>query len=366
MRTWMALLAALGSTGGSGAAAQQVGATVALAPLAGPNSTPAPGQEGLQFYGTDLGYTFVHDGELRILFGDTLITDALVPLLNDDAQGTLPFARCPGGHEVDRFVRDNAPPDSVWWQRVGPPLSFETLSAEQLSFIELTLGGFPLTMTGLQTPIGAFSDGRDRAFGMFNRTDPAECSPAAGSDSGCGPGLSCDAGFGVCDALPFERPCLLDAPFPAQGSCPEGSSCIAIAGYCRDETSSIDDGSVLGRFLSIAQSIQIGAADATRAEHYRATPWVTNKFLNLAVRTVDDFQRARRYGLGNDYRPADGHRRSSEKVFVWGRPNFVGSQQQSREAQLYLMVADMPDVDASGAPTWAPRYFTGVGPRGVP
>ena len=365
MRTWMQWLAAIGLTGGSVAGAQQVGATVALAPLAGPNYTPAPGQAGLQFYGTDLGYTFTHDGELRILFGDTLITDALVPLLNDDAQGTLPFARCPGGREVDRFVRENAPPDSVWWQRIGPPLDFATLSAEQLSFIEVALGGFPLTMTGLQTPIGAFSDGRDHAFGVFNRTDPAECNAAA-ADPGCGPGLTCDDGFGVCDALPFERPCLLGIPSPGQGSCPEGSSCLPIGGYCRDETSSVDDGTVLGRFLSLAQSIQIGAADATRAEHYRATPWVTNKFINLALRTVDDFNPARRYGIGNDYRAADGRARSREQVFVWGRPNFVGSKQQGREAQLYFMVADMPRVDASGAPTWAPRYFTGVGPRGVP
>src|SRR5688500_16735595 len=42
--------------------------TVALAPLAGPHQQRAPGQEGLAFHGTDLGYTVHHGGALRIAF----------------------------------------------------------------------------------------------------------------------------------------------------------------------------------------------------------------------------------------------------------------------------------------------------------
>jgi hypothetical protein len=63
----------------------------------------------VQFYGTDLGYTFLHDSELRILFGDTLISDTARPPLNEHALGELPFA-------LPR-------------------------SAQQLSFIVVTLGG---------------------------------------------------------------------------------------------------------------------------------------------------------------------------------------------------------------------------------
>jgi hypothetical protein len=53
------------------ASAQSVGATQTLAPLAGPQSTPAAGQAGIGFFGADLGYTVKHNGALRILFGDT-------------------------------------------------------------------------------------------------------------------------------------------------------------------------------------------------------------------------------------------------------------------------------------------------------
>ena len=362
--TWTVALFALGAGIGS-AQAQQVGTTVALAPLAGPQYTPAAGQETLQLYGTDLGYTFEHDGQLRIMFGDTLATSTFVPLFNDDAQGTLQFARCPGGHEVDRFVSQHAPANTVWWKRPGPPLTFATTSPEQLSYIEVTQAGFPLTMTQLQTPIGGFSDGRDHAFGTFNRTDFAECNPTA-ANAGCGEGLSCDTAFGVCDNLPFELPCLVGTTAPTPGACPEGSSCFPIGGYCRDENSSIDDGGLVGRFLSIAQTIQIGAADPGQAEHYRSTPWMTNKYNNLAVRTVNDFNPQRARGVGNDYRPADGISPKPEKVFVWGRPGFVGNQAAGREAQLYFMVADMPTVTANGDPTWAPRYFSGLDRRGMP
>jgi hypothetical protein len=37
-----------------------------------------------------------------------------------------------------------------------------------------------------------------------------------------------------------------------------------------------------------------------------------------------------------------------------------------REAQLYFAVADMPALDAAGAPIWSPRYFAGLEDDGRP
>src|SRR5689334_17888060 len=42
-----------------------------LAVLAGPLYVPAAGQGDIAFYGTDLGVSFEHGDEIRILFGDT-------------------------------------------------------------------------------------------------------------------------------------------------------------------------------------------------------------------------------------------------------------------------------------------------------
>lgn len=72
----LALSAAVLPTLPTMAHAQQVGTTKALAPLAGPQYTPAAGQSNIGFYGTDLGYTVKHNGNLRLLFGDTQANNA--------------------------------------------------------------------------------------------------------------------------------------------------------------------------------------------------------------------------------------------------------------------------------------------------
>ena len=52
-------------------------------------------------------------------------------------------------------------------------------------------------------------------------------------------------------------PCVLGAETPDAGACFDGSACTPIGGYCRDPNSSIDDGGVAGRLLSVAQVVQI-------------------------------------------------------------------------------------------------------------
>src|SRR5262245_56551870 len=68
------------------AAAQSIGATTALAPLTG---RLAPGQSSVGVYGTDLGYSFKHNGSIRFLFGDTWSAGDGTPIdpNSDDSQG---------------------------------------------------------------------------------------------------------------------------------------------------------------------------------------------------------------------------------------------------------------------------------------
>jgi hypothetical protein len=342
--------------------------TRTLAPLAGPLYTPAPGQEAVAFHATDLGFTVAHEGKIRILFGDTWINPTTSPLPNDDAQGTMEFAKCPAGDEVEAFVNAHpADPGELSWQRAAPPLTFATQpeAPDQLSMIRVIDSGVSLETGPLRVPHAVFSDGGENAFAMFTGRFPLqECRPP-GDEPACDEGLTCEAGLGSC--FPLSTACVVGAPSGAPGSCPFELPCLPSAtGLCRDTTSSVDDGGVEGRIRSVATRVEIGLSNPERPEHYTSRAWPVNKFVNPAVRTVRRLNLHNAKGAGSDYRPADGKHLDKAKVLVWGRPAFFGSQAQNREAQLYFAYADMPAIGADGAPTWSPRYFTGLNTRGVP
>jgi hypothetical protein len=102
--------------------------------------------------GTDLGWTFAHDGQNEILFGDAYDASCGVPLLHDDAQGTLPLVRprqlptrgqgeglsCAGLLTLDKQTR-------------GSPASF----APSRLFDD----GSALSSSLSETPLTGFSDG---------------------------------------------------------------------------------------------------------------------------------------------------------------------------------------------------------------
>jgi hypothetical protein len=342
--------------------------TDTLAPLAGRLYTPAKGQSSLAFYGTDLGLTFEHQGKIRILFGDTFTTATNDPFPNDDAQGTIPFGLCPGGDLVDAWVAAHPPASGgLSWQRGGPPVVFATdpTTANTLSFIHVFENGTSLEMGPLKTPVAAFSDGHDNAFGLFYRVTSDECQASTSGAPTCDAGLVCDPGIGNCGPLPV--PCVVAAAPGARGSCPLGLTCLPTAnGACRDTTSSIDDGGDEGRVRSVAQRMEIGVADPSRPEYYTGVPWNVNKFVNPVARTVRHLDLTNRDCHEADYRAADGTDPSHQKVLVWGRPAFAGVQAEVREADVYLLYADMPSLDTTGAPIWNPHYFTGVSKKGVP
>ncbi len=123
--------------------------------LVGPGATPAP--PGLRLYGTDLGWTFEHQGQLIMLFGDTWrharsLCDG--EPRNDDTQATLPLA-APAG---------------------VPPLTFLTKSDVPGEFapILLSRGAASLSLAYGQVPLTGFSDGAD-AIAVFGRAEYVRC-----------------------------------------------------------------------------------------------------------------------------------------------------------------------------------------------
>jgi hypothetical protein len=104
---------------------------------------------------------------------------------------------------------------------------------------------------------------------------------------------------------------------------------------------------------------RIGIRDPTDPRKYgHAHDWLTNKFMNVNVRTVQDFTPgvARR-----DYRPAAGTG-ANRRLFVWGRPGFVGANAAGRNLQLYFAWTDLP---AGPGYEWKLNYYAGSD-KGVP
>jgi hypothetical protein len=345
------------------AAAQSVGATQTLAPLAGPMSTPAAGQANIGFFGTDLGVTVKHNGNLRILFGDTQANSsaALIGLGADDAQGTISLSAFPNGAAVDSYVAAHpAPAGKPSWQAAAPPVVFRTNLFGFTAPISVLRDGVPLDMSSFRAPTAAFSNASDAAFAIFDRNTATECS--GGFAPGCSDGMTCDRGMGSCFGFVGDNdlPCVFGT-----------TRCLCLpvggGGMCQDRTSPLYNTTEDGRVMSIALRTEVGNASQLIDEVYYSQSWITNKFVNPAVRTANDFDPARANGTGNDYRPADGVApTANEKVLIWGRPTFVGMNSANMSAKLYFAYADMPHFDATGHFRWAPQYFAGLNANNVP
>jgi len=92
-------------------AAQTASPPEIVGTLVGPGATPA--QPSLQVYGTDLGWTFEHEGRLQMFFGDTW-HDAFALCegepRNDDSVATLSLEP-PSGVPALNFVTKPEAPD---------------------------------------------------------------------------------------------------------------------------------------------------------------------------------------------------------------------------------------------------------------
>lgn len=321
----------------------QVAAPQMLGLLAGPRKDAAP--SGVEFFGTDMGLTVEHQGELRMLFGDTWATAQSVceaPLSNDDIIGVLPA----------RF--DGAMPSLRLRTESGFPRTLKRTTVHR--------GTESLPMGYGRAPVAAFSDG-ERSFAVVQRLEPARCEPAAvASAEACATddGFSCAQQLGVCEPAAFPLAALcdssLDPESPVNGCLPN-QKCVKTE-LCVDLTGSqYTDGSFQARQGSVAYTTEIAAARSDDPSGYDSVlSWPTNKFAMPNTRSIARFTGNRD---GNDYSP--GH----DTLLYWGRSGHVA--ENGRESQLYLMTHHLPlPIDANGKLDFAPQFFAGVDADGQP
>jgi hypothetical protein len=300
-----------------------------LGVLVGPHSARPPGD--LKLHGTDLGFSFEHDGKLVVMFGDTLRTpnDTCLEEPNDDTMATLPL-------EFDGTV-----PMPVFHTRPEAPDNFIP--------VQLMRGTESLRLGFAQAPLTGFSDG-SHAFALFDRLELPRC-----ADGTCNAdqALSCSTRIGECQPLTSSlTPPLCD--IETQLGCFAGQRCVAmIDPVCVDFTSSQFDGSVDGEVAAAAGIVEWGMQRAGEPEVFDdVLSFRTNKFMSATSRTIERLDDDKDC---NDYRP--GH----HDLLVWGRPRY--SSQGGREARLYLMAHTLPlTFDAGGQVQFSPRFFAGVDP----
>lgn len=331
--------------------------TTVIGPFAGVQAPLHPDNlapHRIEFYGTDLGFTYEHNGVLQILFGDTSATPDGTPIEAtsgqrlEDSFGSIDLAKW---NEPASFTRQNMP-----LIRLGQnPDSTETAAIDPGHAME-----------GFKTPVGGFSNGSDE-YGVFFTYKPEGCR----TDSDCSNGSQCDPGLGY-----------IGPHYSDDGgitwACLDGSSAACVAdtftdakgnavnpsGFCNDRTSAIWADSPMGRISSVSVKLLIGKRDKETPKKYHTEHvWQTSKFMNPSFRTVQAFEPpAAEAEVTVDFSPG---RIPSEhaKVFVWGRPHFVGVNATGRTLAAYFAYVDLP----RGEPLkWKPHYFAGLDDTGQP
>lgn len=290
-------------------AAPTAGATTVLGPFTGhfaplhpDNQKPEP----VRYYGTDLGWSYEHAGKIYFLFGDTHATpygETISPT-HDDMWGTIDLADWPDPTRIG--------PDNL------PRIKLATIpGTHRIAGMD---PGIP--MEGLKTPVGGFSDG-GREFALFITGKPEACR----KDSDCSNGLTCDTNLGYVGSRPDTEPGLsfgCDRSWPA---CNAGTmfdangKADAASGFCVDRTSSLAVDSAYGRVSAVGMKHIFGMRSATEpAKYVNTSRWLTNKFINVAVRKVTH----------------DG----TDRVFFWGRPHFIGVNAKGATLGMYFAYAD--------------------------
>ncbi|MGK2926424.1 MAG: hypothetical protein ACSLE2_12475 [Lysobacterales bacterium] len=297
----------------------------------------------IEYYGTDLGWSYEHQGTLHFLFGDTWATEAYAPIESstgarfDDGFGTIVLAEWPDPDKIDSH---NIPPI-----RLGQHARSGEMSAIDPGHA-MDLG---------HTPMGGFSNG-SAEFGIFNITKPHGCR----QDADCSDGLSCDAGLGYY-GLRFDQEesltlaCVDGMPMcQADTMVDDNGAPLPGSGFCVDRRSTVWTDTPTGRVSASGIRVLIGLrSDSDPRKYPHTRTWLTNKFLNVAARTVERFEPG---GTANDYNSARGTGDKS-RVLLWGRPGFVGVGANNRPLGLYFAYADMPE--GSGF-EWAVNYYSGT------
>src|SRR5882672_6507716 len=137
----------------------------------------------IEFYGTDLGFSYEHRGRLHLIFGDSMGVEAGDPIEKsnggkfDDSFGSIDLSKW---GDPTKFAPGHIPPVFIGQN----PNSTEAAAIDV---------GRP--MEEFKTPIGGFSDGTNE-FGVFFTYKPMGCSV----DADCPEHTSCDTGLGEAGA----------------------------------------------------------------------------------------------------------------------------------------------------------------------
>jgi hypothetical protein len=339
--TWLA-------TASTARAEPTVAFTEYLGPFTGDGAPMHPANlapKRAEYFGTDLGFSYAHGGQIHFLFGDTSATEAYAPIEAstggdfDDAFGTVDLAEWSDASQISR--------ERIPLVRLGQNPGTTEVSAIDPGHV-MALG---------QTPIGGFSNGT-REFGLFNIGKPEACR----ADADCDGALTCDVSLGYLGARATDEAGLTLACRDGSPGCNADTlldatgNAVAESGFCVDETSSVGADPVSHLLTTAAINVLIGLRDTEDPRRYvDSRRWLTSKFINVAARTVQDFS-PERGGEGQDYRPADASG-AARRVFLWGRPSFIGVRARQRNLALYFAYVDLP---AGAGYTWEPQYFAGL------
>jgi hypothetical protein len=351
MSRWLNLLCAVVAVSVA-TAAPSPERTEVLGPFVGFDAKLHPDNEKphrIDYEGTDLGWSYLHDGRIHFLFGDTHGGDKGEPIdpMHDDTFGHI---------EVDAW------PDPG---KMGPG-NIPALKLGQDAGTSRATGIDPgRPAESFKTPLGGFSNGT-REFGMFITGKPQACR----ADADCSNGFTCDTSVGFVGAPPNQQPGLT---LPCRDNAPNCKSDTQLdaagapipnTGLCTDKTSTIWADTDFGRVGAYAIYQLIGVRSLTEPGKYTdIREWLTNKFTNPASRAVADFVPARGSGRSKqDYRNT-GKAGGNRQVFMWGRPGFIGVNAKGSTLGLYFAYVDMPKGPGF---TWDVHYYTGTGADGVP
>jgi hypothetical protein len=319
-----------------------------LGPFAGEGARLHPDNVSphhIEFYGTDLGFTYQHGTQLQILFGDSWATEKYAPIEAstgsrfDDGFGTIDLREW---SDPARITAADIPPI-----RLGQNPGTTEMSAVDPGHA-MDLG---------KTPMAGFSNGAQQ-FGIFNLTKPLGCT----RDADCSNGLTCDTTLGYFGTRSTQEEGLtLGCREGASPACvaetlaDSAGTPIAASGFCTDESSPMRGERVSNLLGAIGFRVRIGVRDPQTPKKYTDTyDWLTNKFLNVTVRTVEAFDPAKSGSENQDYGVAQGSG-GARRLFLWGRPGFIGVAKNGRSLPLYFAYADMP----AGPPPWKLNYYTG-------
>jgi len=306
--------------------------------------------EPIAYYGTDLGFTYTHEGKLQILFGDTWAVESYAPIEAstgskfDDGFGWIDLSEWPDPSKIT--------PDNIPVLRLGQNPGTSEMSAMNPGHA-MDLG---------KTPMGGFSNGANE-FAIFNLTKPRGCA----TDDDCDNGLGCDTGLGFAGAPFIAQENLTLSCVDGQPGCQadtlvdEDGAAVTPSGLCIDRSSTVFADSNAGRMTAAGIQQRIGMRSTDDPKIYQDTrDWLTTKFLNVTPTTVESFEPGADPSA-NDYRPAGGTD-GNQRVFLWGRPGFVGVKALDRSLGLYFAYVDLPKGQGY---EWKPMYFTGT-KDGVP